>query len=214
MDVPIFPLQLIVFPGEQVNLHIFEQRYRSLFNELKEDENLTFGMPPVINNQIYGVGTQLKLIQIVKDYSNGEMDVMTEGVAVFSINKILNPYLDKLYAGADIEILEEDSSYNIIKFEALKSLFENFQSLLPQKKEIKDIEPKIYSFQIAHFSGLNEQQKLTLLGNPSEEERQEIMIEHFEKVIPTIQSIEETKTRILANGHFKNLKPFDFTNPK
>lgn len=214
MHLAIFPLQLIVFPGEQLNLHIFEQRYRNLFNDLKIDENLTFGIPPLINHQIYGVGTQLKLVQIVKEFPNGEMDVTTEGISIFSINSVLNPYLDKNYAGADVDFLVADPRYNLIKLEVLRGLYEDFQALLPQKKEIKDIKPEIYSFQIAHFSGLNEQQKLALLGNPSEEERQELMIEHFEKIIPSMHSINETQNRILANGHFKNLKSFNFSELK
>jgi ATP-dependent Lon protease len=214
MDLAIFPLQLIVFPGEQLNLHIFEPRYRNLFNDLKKDDHLTFGIPPMVNHQIYGVGTQLKLVQIVKEFPNGEMDVITEGISVFSINSILNPYLDKIYAGADVDILEADPTYNIIKFEVLRGFYDDFQALLPQKKEIKGVQPEIYSFQIAHFSGLNEQQKLALLGNPSEEERQELMIEHFEKIIPSMRSIDETQKRILANGHFKNLKSFNFSELK
>ncbi|TKB98702.1 LON peptidase substrate-binding domain-containing protein [Pedobacter cryophilus] len=213
MKLPIFPLQLIVFPGEQVNLHIFEQRYRNLFNELRNGKELFFGIPPVINNEIYGIGTKLNLLQVVKDYQSGEMDVIAEGIEVFSINKVFPQYLDKAFAGADVEILENDGAYDLIKFEALKILYNQFQSLMPQKKEIKNIQGEIYSFQIAHLSGLNELQKLELLGNPSEEERQEFMIEHFQKIIPSMQSIEETQKRILANGHFKNLKAFNFSKP-
>lgn len=213
MKLPIFPLQLIVFPGEQLNLHIFEQRYRDLFNELRKHEELFFGIPPVINNEIYGVGTKLKLLQVVKDYPNGEMDIVAEGIEVFSINKVFPQHLNKAFAGADVEIIENDGSYNLIKFETVKSLYNQFQSLMPQKKEIKNILANIYSFQIAHFSGLNELQKLELLGTPSEEERQEFMMEHFEKIIPSMQSIQETQKRILANGHFKNLKSFNFSKP-
>ena len=211
MKLPIFPLQLIVFPGEKVNLHIFEQRYRDLFNELRKGEELFFGIPPVINNEIYGIGTKLKLLQVAKDYPSGEMDIIALGIDVFSVNKVFPQYLDKAFAGADVEILENEGAFDLIKFEALKKSYDQFQSLMPQKKVIENPEANIYSFQIAHFSGLNDLQKLELLGNPSEEERQEFMIEHFEKIIPAMQSIEETQKRILANGHFKNLQSFNFS---
>ena len=214
MDLAIFPLQIIVFPGEQLNLHIFETRYRDLFKDLKLDSEMRFGIPPVINNEIYGIGCRLKLVSIIKEYPNGEMDVISEGIDIFSINQIIPNYKSKKYAGADVEVFEDDPTYNLIKFEILQTFYNEFQSLLKQQKEIINIKPQIYSFQIAHYSGLSENQKLDLLALESEEDRQELMITHFEQIIPSMKSIEETQTRIEANGHFKNLQSFNFTKPE
>ena len=214
MDLAIFPLQIIVFPGEQLNLHVFESRYRDLFNDLKLDSEMRFGIPPVINNEIYGIGCRLKLISIIKEYPNGEMDIISEGIDIFSINQIIPNYKNKKYAGADVEVFEDDPTYNLIKFELLQTFYNEFQSLLKQQKEIINIKPQIYSFQIAHYSGLSENQKLDLLALESEEDRQELMITHFEQIIPSMKSIEETQTRIEANGHFKNLQSFNFTKPE
>lgn len=213
MKLAIFPLELIVFPGEQVNLHIFEQRYRDLFNDLKEGVVPHFGIPPVVENNIHLLGTRLKLVDIVKKYDSGEMDVITKGIDVFDVINFLDNYEDKSYAGAEIEMMENDSSYNLIQFAELKDLYEEFQSLLTQRKEIDDVKPEIYSFQIAHYSGLNKMQKLNLLGNPEEEERQQIMIKHFKEIMPSMRNIQETEKRIIANGHFKNLKSFKFQKP-
>ena len=214
MDLAIFPLQIIVFPGEQLNLHVFETRYRDLFKDLKLDSEMRFGIPPVINNEIYGIGCRLKLVSIIKEYPNGEMDIISEGIDIFSINQIIPNYKSKKYAGADVEVFEADPTYNLIKFELLQTFYNEFQSLLKQQKEIINIKPQIYSFQIAHYSGLSENQKLDLLALESEEDRQELMITHFEQIIPSMKSIEETQTRIEANGHFKNLQSFNFTKPE
>ena len=214
MDLAIFPLQIIVFPGEQLNLHVFETRYRDLFKDLKLDSEMRFGIPPVINNEIYGIGCRLKLVSIIKEYPNGEMDIISEGIDIFSINQIIPNYKSKKYAGADVEVFEDDPTYNLIKFEILQTFYNEFQSLLKQQKEIINIKPQIYSFQIAHYSGLSENQKLDLLALESEEDRQELMITHFEQIIPSMKSIEESQTRIEANGHFKNLQSFNFTKPE
>ena len=214
MDLAIFPLQIIVFPGEQLNLHIFETRYRDLFKDLKLDSEMFFGIPPVINNEIYGIGCRLKLVSIIKEYPNGEMDIISEGIDIFSINQIIPNYKSKKYAGADVEVFEDDPTYNLVKFELLQTFYNEFQSLLKQQKEIINIKPQIYSFQIAHYSGLSENQKLDLLALESEEDRQELMITHFEQIIPSMKSIEETQKRIEANGHFKNLQSFNFTKPE
>ncbi len=210
MNLAIFPLQLIVFPGELVNLHIFEHRYRDLFNDLRSAEISSFGIPPIINDRVHLIGTRLRLVEVVKNYEGGEMDVVTEGIDTFGINELLPNFPNKSYAGAEIEVIEDDPSYNIIQFEKLKDLYEEFQSFLTQRKEIKIIKPEIYSFQIAHYSGLSESQKLNLLATNAEEERQEVMIEHFKKIMPSMKSIQETERRIIANGHFKNLQSFKF----
>ncbi|MBU0696297.1 MAG: LON peptidase substrate-binding domain-containing protein [Bacteroidetes bacterium] len=213
MNLAIFPLELIVFPGEQVNLHIFEQRYRDLFNDLKEGVVNHFGIPPVVDNKIHLLGTRIRLVDIAKHYESGEMDVITEGVDVFGVINFLDHYEDKSYAGAEIEMMENDPSYNLIQFNELQDLYEEFQSLLTQRKEIENVKPEIYSYQIAHYSGLNKMQKLNLLADLEEEERQQMMITHFKEIMPSMRNIQETQKRIIANGHFKNLKSFKFQKP-
>jgi len=53
--LPLFPLSLVVFPGEYLNLHIFELRYRQLINECDE-EGMTFGIPPAFENKLASFG--------------------------------------------------------------------------------------------------------------------------------------------------------------
>lgn len=214
MNLAIFPLQLIVFPGEQVNLHIFELRYRHLFNELRNQPQLTFGIPPVINNEIYLLGTRLKLIDVVKEYETGEMDVITEGIDAFTIHEIKDPKTANECVYAEIELLDNNPEYDLLQFQRLENLYDDFQSLMPEQKVIKTINPSSFSFQIAHYIGLNEQQKIELLSIESEEERQETLIQHLQTIIPSMQSIRETQERIIANGHFKNLDSFKFQKPE
>ena len=150
MNLAIFPLQLIVFPGEQVNLHIFELRYRQLFNDLRNQPQLTFGIPPVINQEIYMLGTRLRLVEVVKDYESGEMDVITEGIDAFTIHEIKDPKTANECAYAEIELLDNNPEYDLLQFQRLENLYQEFQSLIPEKKEIKTIKPTAFSFQIAH----------------------------------------------------------------
>ena len=63
--IPIFPLSIVVFPGEEVNLHIFEPRYKQLIKECFSDVK-PFGIPSIINNQTGELGTLVKVVEIVK----------------------------------------------------------------------------------------------------------------------------------------------------
>ena len=85
--LPIFPLNLVVFPGEKLNLHIFEPRYIQLIQQINESGK-SFGIPPYLKGVMSTVGTEMLLTSIEKTYDNGNMDVKTVGISVFSINQI------------------------------------------------------------------------------------------------------------------------------
>jgi hypothetical protein len=96
----------------------------------------------------------------------------------------------------------------------LKGLYLAFQELMVAQKEIIAIDGNDYSFKIAHYIGLSEAQKLSLLEILNENTRQEFLIEHLKTIIPAMQNIKETQSRITANGHFKNLQSFNFNKPE
>ncbi|MGD1947779.1 MAG: LON peptidase substrate-binding domain-containing protein, partial [Croceivirga sp.] len=74
MKLPLFPLQSVFFPGETVPLHIFEERYKQLINDCRE-EAVTFGIPVYIDGTVH-FGTEVQLVEVVNTYETGEMDVV------------------------------------------------------------------------------------------------------------------------------------------
>ena len=80
--IPIFPLNVVLYPGETLNLHIFEPRYKELIKECFENKK-PFGIPAVINGHVAEYGTLVFIKEIVKEYDNEEMDIVTEGSIVF-----------------------------------------------------------------------------------------------------------------------------------
>src|SRR3982751_7151922 len=97
--IPIFPLGLVVYPGEQLNLHIFEPRYKQLINECQAEKK-SFGIPAIIDNQLQDYGTVVKISEITTVHDNGEMDIKTEGDKVFRVLEVIKEIPDKLYSGA------------------------------------------------------------------------------------------------------------------
>ena len=81
--IPIFPLGIVLYPGESLNLHIFEPRYKQLITECFAEKKM-FGIPTVVNNQLNEMGTLAEIVEISSTYENGEMDIKTKGVKVFS----------------------------------------------------------------------------------------------------------------------------------
>src|SRR5688572_12412899 len=97
--VPIFPLGIVVYPGEQLNLHIFEPRYKQLITECFAEAKL-FGIPAVIDNKVQDYGTLVRITEVTTVHENGEMDIKTRGEQVFKILEIIKEIPDKLYCGA------------------------------------------------------------------------------------------------------------------
>jgi Lon protease-like protein len=79
---PIFPLGIVVYPGEALNLHIFEPRYKQLINECFTQKK-PFGIPVVLDKQMQEFGTLVEIESIAKQYEGGEMDIHTRGTKVF-----------------------------------------------------------------------------------------------------------------------------------
>ena len=67
--IPIFPLSIVVYPGELLNLHIFEPRYKQLVKECIEYKK-PFGIPAVINDNISELGTMISVTELVKEYED------------------------------------------------------------------------------------------------------------------------------------------------
>lgn len=206
--LPLFPLNLVVYPMEALNLHIFEPRYRTLINECL-DNGTTFGIPAFINGKLPGFGTEVKVTALSKKYEDGRMDIKTEGIRVFRILDFQNPMALKPYAGGLLEMLPMPEVRPFVMvglLERVKTLYR----FIDEENTFDVNKPQPYSYQIAHKIGLTLEEEYQLLKMPTEAERQGYLIQNLERIINTLQEIERTKERISMNGHFKNLDPLNF----
>lgn len=208
MNLSLFPLNLVVYPNEALNLHIFEPRYRQLVNDCLE-QNTTFGIPAFLNGHLQEYGTEVKIVEVSNRYEDGRMDIKTKGMRIFRLKTFFNPIADKLYAGGEVEFIELDNHVDALEriwfIAALQDLYTELNINVP----IKENTP-LLSYEYAHKAGLSQQQEYELLTMEEENERLHFLTEHIRKTIPTIREIERTKAIIRMNGHFKNLDPLKF----
>ncbi|HEV7347443.1 LON peptidase substrate-binding domain-containing protein [Telluribacter sp.] len=205
--LPLFPLNLVAYPGEVLNLHIFELRYRQLVNECI-DEQKTFGIPVYLNDNLPGFGTEVEIVALHKRYDDGRMDISTRGRRVFEVENFENPVEGKLYAGGEVTFSTDLVDLSQPLPELLK-LLDSLYELLSISVEY-DKEATQFSFQVAHRIGMSLDDEYQLLTMPRESERQQFLIRHLQKVLPIVADMEHTKARIKLNGHFKNLDPLNF----
>lgn len=203
----LFPLKSVVFPGEKLPLHIFEERYKQLIHDC-ETTGITFGIPMYINNRLE-YGTEMELVRVVKNYGSGAKDVICKGLRVFRIRDFQQQENGKIYAGGDVQFLEDkDDSTETLKNQLLDLIYELYVHL-EVPRPVLDL-PSFRSFTLAHKIGLSLQQEYALLKMVSEKARQEFLINHLLITIPIVQEMNRTKQTIELNGHFRNFDPLDF----
>lgn len=208
--LPLFPLQLVAFPGESLNLHVFEPRYRQLVQEC-EEEGKTFGLPAFINGKVMEIGTEMRLLSVEKRYESGESDVKTEGVRPFRIKQLYRQAPGKLYAGAEVEWLEAENDKGDVAISvSILDMLENLFVLLKIDKEVPEDPAEMRTFDLAHHVGFSLEQEYQFLCIPDETARQEYMREHLERVLPMVREMENLRKRAQMNGHFKNILPPKF----
>ena len=201
--IPIFPLNLVVFPGSKYPLHIFEERYKILLQKCLTD-NSGFGIVASIDKRISDVGVYVKVTQILKTYLNGELDIVVQGVERFLINSTsLHP---GGYYVADVEKYDDENIMIDTRLnDELKSEFEEIVELANYKLEDAFWNnlnsAKLKSYKIAEKSGLTYEQQQELLILKNENERLSYLINYFILIKDKVDKAETVKRIIMNDGY-------------
>ena len=151
--IPVFPLGIVVYPGESLNLHIFEPRYKQLVNECHA-EGKPFGIPTIIDNKLNEMGTLVRITEMVNVYENGEMDIKTQGLRVFRVLEMIKSVPDKLYSGAIVNYPEniEGPGKPELMEKVIKALRE-LHRLLNISKDFHRPDEELVSYDRGHHAG-------------------------------------------------------------
>lgn len=202
--IPLFPLGIVVYPGEDLNLHIFEPRYKQLITECYA-EGKPFGIPPVLKSGIAEIGTLASVVEIVQVYDDGKMDVKTKGLKVFRILELLKSLPDKLYSGAIVNYPANMQSPKPGLMQGVVKNLRTLHGLLKLSKNFARPDDQLVSYDIAHHAALSLEEEYELLTLLREDQRLEYLKRHLQKVLPVVNEMETLKERVKLNGHFKNL---------
>lgn len=206
--IPIFPLGIVVYPGETLNLHIFEPRYKQLITECFAEAK-PFGIPTVLDNGINELGTLLEITEIVEVHADGKMDIRTRGLRVFRILETIKSLPDKLYSGAIVTYPTNDERLKTATMANIIADIRQLHKLLKVTKDFKKPDELLTSYDVAHHVGLSVKEEYELLGLWREDQRLEYLKRHLAKVLPMVTGMENLKEKIKLNGHFRELKGFN-----
>jgi len=207
--IPIFPLALVVYPGESLNLHIFEPRYKQLIQECN-GTGKAFGIPAVLNNNVAEMGTLVEVSEVVKTYDNGEMDIRTQGLKIFRILEVIPVVPEKLYSGAIVNYPDNNKQGNRELMQKVVTGIRQLHKMLQVSKSFPKTDEELNSYDVAHHAGLSLEEEYELMGLMLEIQRQEYLRRHLQKVLPVVAEMESLREKVKLNGHFRNLGGFEF----
>ena len=207
--IPLFPLALVVYPGENLNLHIFEPRYKQLVKDCFEAKK-PFGIVAVIDGKVQEYGTLVEIVEISETYENGEMDIKTNATLVFKILENIESLPNKLYHGAIVTYPATKYYGSVPMMQKIVEAVKKLHFYLAVKKNFKKPDEELLSFDVAHHVGMTLKEEYEILCLEIELHRQEFIKRHLKKILDVLEEVDRLKEKISLNGHFKNMEGFNF----
>lgn len=198
-NFPLFPIGVIIFPGEVQPLHIFEPRYKQLIAEMGESEDV-FGIPYVNDGRICEYGSGVVIHKVLAKSPTGEMDILVRGVNLFKIKSIEEQLPGKLYGGGSVEFLEE---MNETVSQDLNEMFRTYKKQLTEiNKDKSGPTHLITPNQILDIAGqlpLEVDEKYDIIKSEDHASREQIIEEKLNFLLMINKKLEEVGYRFYLN---------------
>lgn len=194
----LFPLDVVLFPGAPLPLHIFEPRYKEMMNDVLESQE-RFGVVRVKENGIESIGCTAEIVAVAKRYEDGRMDIVTEGRERFEIMEV---NAEKSYLRAEVLfIVDEPDRPPAEDVARLLEMHKEMLQLLGANADVPDASDRQLSLDIAAQMPFDLDAKQQLLVSRSEPERVSALIGYYEKLLPGMRRASKARKKAGGNGH-------------
>jgi len=199
MLIPLFPLDLVLLPGVPLPLHIFEPRYKEMIKECLEEKK-EFGLIRSHGEELENIGCTAEIIQVLKTYPDGRIDLLTEGKKRF---EVLHLNQERSFLQAEIFFLDDDgkaaSPTDIAS--AVRLHGEIMQLAGAEAQEDESANADQLAYRLAGSLPFDPDFQQALLEMNSEAERMRAIISFFERILPVLQRNARAKRKAGGNGH-------------
>jgi len=197
--LPLFPLNVVLFPGTPLPLHIFEPRYRQMTREcLKEKRE--FGVVLAQKEGIAAVGCSAEIVKLVKEYEDGRSDILTVGRRRFRVEEVLDdkPYYQGRVKFLSEAVVKEDPNAAerllVLYAEVHRLVYEREGSAVPA-------EGSTLAYSVAAELPLDVEFKQELLELESEPERRRALADRLEAWADELRRAARARQKAGGNGH-------------
>jgi Lon protease-like protein len=194
---PLFPLGLVLLPGEVVPLHIFEERYKLMIGECLERES-EFGIVWLADDELKDTGCAARVTQLLERMDDGRMNILVQGTTPFLLQRRID---DMPYPAGDVELLDEvdDGDPADAGEEArgrYADLVERVTDSRPSEADLAELD----AYGMAATIDFDLDAKQALLEVRSERGRLERLAELFEAAMERLEQAQHAAERARGNG--------------
>jgi len=205
--IPLFPLNVVLLPGAALPLHIFEPRYRDMIRQCVRDKT-EFGLLLSLPRGIVRVGCTAEVMDVVKRYDDGRMDIVTVGRTPFRIVELLNPqaFEDESLLQGQVDYLDDRERPVCPKTrQHLIELYEVCHTIIfdDYPRSIQNEVPEDLSYIVAGTLPMDLMWKQQVLELRSEADRQERLVTYLREWAPHLQKQETLRQQ--AEGDVQSL---------
>ena len=182
--ITLFPLKMVLLPGEDAPLHIFENRYKKMVSTCIDTDN-QFGIILNASSGMKKIGCTAQIVDVLKEYESGEYDIVVQGIQRFEImDKKKN---DNLWVGS-VQLLPP---VNISKSAGLLQKIQDMYIKILMLAEINiDYEQELNkktSYEFAQIVNLPNHIKQMLIELPTETKRLELLMRVFKRALNLLE---------------------------
>jgi Lon protease-like protein len=196
--IPLFPLNVVLLPGAELPLHIFEPRYREMTAKCLQ-QGSEFGILLSMPNGVTRVGCTAEIREVLTRYPDGRLDIVTVGRMPFRAVELFtkNPLLE-----GQVDYLEDRDFAEAMPRRELVELYETCYTLIfsDYPKNLTDDPQQSFAFRVASALPMDLMWKQQLLELRSEHERQMRLEGYLRGWAPHLQKIETTRAESAGNG--------------
>ena len=198
--IPLFPLNVVLLPGADLPLHIFEPRYRKMVRDCL-DNKTEFGMLLALTDGVAGTGCTAEILEVVKTYDDGRMDILAVGREPFRVVELFTeePLLEGSVDYLDDRYAQESPGTQ----KSLVEIYEVCHTLIfgdyPRDAATLDGQQQL-SYVIASKLPMDLLWKQRILELRTEAERQERLLAYLRDWAPHLQKVETQHRRAAGHG--------------
>lgn len=196
--IPLFPLDVVLFPGTPLPLHIFEPRYKEMIGECLA-EHRHFGVVRAVEQGLAEVGCTAEIVTVVKEYPDGRLDLVTEGRKRFELVRVNQ---ERSFLRAEVLMIDDEPGMPPQEDTARAvQLHSELLAIAGARLDLSDADPSLLSFYLAGSLPLDLDFKQKLISLRSEPERLTLLINYLETLIPNLQRATRAREKAGGNGH-------------
>jgi Lon protease-like protein len=196
--IPLFPLDVVLFPGTPLPLHIFEPRYKEMIAECLA-QHRTFGVVRAQEQGLAEVGCTAEIVTVVKEYPDGRLDLVTEGRKRFELLRVNQ---ERSFLQAEVLMIDDEPGTPPQADTARAvQLHSELLAIAGANQDLSAADPSFLSFYLAGSLPLDLDFKQKLLSLRSEPGRLSLLINYLETIIPNLRRAASARQKAGGNGH-------------